>query len=197
MSLFSRSMVVFGVFSLILFLVFPILFIFYWDDRSFYELVSLGIISFIALFLSTYQMIYRTEVLQQARKRYRENIDFMDVLPNSLFIWRLSVWMFVIELLLTGVFVSFMSGSGFLLMYPLWIIGAGVVFSVGGFLTQPKLLQAGTRLLVISMLDLALLIFYLQMIPVDLHAAHYVQMTLTTLSLGLYPIWLGVTHAGR
>ena len=195
MPLYSRSLIVYGTFSLLLFLIFPILFIVFWETRLLYAIVSLGISLFVLLFIIVYRSIYKAEMLQKARRRYRENIEFLDVLPNALFIWRLSVWMMVVELLLTGVFIGYMSGNGFLLMYPLWMVGTGVVFSVSGHLSEPGLKAAGSNILFIAVADLALLMLYLFTGFVDIYTAHYLQIGVTTLTVGIYPLWLGVRHA--
>lgn len=197
MQLYSRSMIVFGMFCLVMFLAFPLLFIEYWKEERLYWFVSCGVVFFLILFGVVYRSIYQADALQQARVRYQKHIGFLDVLPNTLFIWQLSIWMIVFELVTTGVFISYMNGVAFLMVYPLWMVGAGVVFSVSGFLASSELKKAGTYLFGMAVVDMAALMLYLQVIPFDLNMAHYIQMVLAACALGLYPIWLGVRHARR
>jgi len=98
------------------------------------------------------------------------------------------------ELLLTGVFIGYMSGNAFLSMYPLWMIGSGLVFSVSGHLSDPHLKKAGALILALGALDLAALTLYLTTGIVGIYTAHYIQITVTVATIGLYPIWLGVRH---
>ena len=197
MPLYSRAMVIFGLFCLILFVVFPTGYMVFWEREHLFPFVSIAILLFLSLFFIVYRRIYQAEALRKARQRYKKRVDFIDLLPNALFLWRFSVGMIILQVLFTGVLISFMNGYVFLLSYPLWLVGSGVVFVVSGFLSHPPLKRSGVVLLVIAALDLLGLSAYMQLRPFDLFLAHYIQIALTASFLGLYPLWLGIRHAGR